>query len=214
MDSSLEERIGRPGVDVIRGDDGDRLDPVGPLGLGFRHARVIVVDPVGGQTERLARAPRLIRRRRQGAGDELVMIVDARSDAVNRADKGALAAADHPESDPAALVGVAASLDGHARVSSLARPEARARLLSNWLCRRRVAPSVENGGRQGARRPSRTVGPPERKAVQNPEFAVRFVFARTASARRRAARARQPEARSPNREGAQRGRRPEWRWSE
>jgi hypothetical protein len=42
------------------------------------------------------------------------MIVDARSDAVDSADKGALAAADHPKSDPAALVGVAASLDSHA----------------------------------------------------------------------------------------------------
>src|ERR1700722_4687836 len=114
MDSGLEERISRPGMDVIWGNDGDRLDPVGPLGLGFRHARVIVVDALGGETQRLARAARFIRRGRQGAGDELVMIVDARSDSVNRADKGALAAADHSESDPAALIGVATSLDGHA----------------------------------------------------------------------------------------------------
>ena len=50
MDSGLEERIGRPGMDVIRGNNGDRLDPVGPLGFSFRHARVIIVDPVGGET--------------------------------------------------------------------------------------------------------------------------------------------------------------------
>src|SRR6202044_2376328 len=37
-------------------------------------------------------------------------------------------------------------------------------------------PSVESGGRQGARRPSGTVGPPEGKAVQNLEFAVGFAL--------------------------------------
>src|ERR1700722_20387067 len=114
MDPGLEERIGRPGVDVIRGDDGDRLDAVGAFGLRLRHALVIVVDPIGGETERLARAPGFLGRRRQGAGDKLVMVVDARGDAVKGADKGALAAADHPQPDPAALFGVAASLDGHA----------------------------------------------------------------------------------------------------
>jgi hypothetical protein len=53
------------------------------------------------------------------------MIVDARGDAVNRADKGALAAADHPKPDPAALIGVAASLDGHARILPGAAKSAR-----------------------------------------------------------------------------------------
>jgi hypothetical protein len=37
-------------------------------------------------------------------------------------------------------------------------------------------PSVENGGRQSAHRPSGTVGPPERKAAQNPEFAAGFAL--------------------------------------
>jgi len=37
-------------------------------------------------------------------------------------------------------------------------------------------PSVESGGRQGARRSSGTVGPPEGKAVQNLEFAVGFAL--------------------------------------
>src|ERR1700722_7356259 len=107
MDSGLEERIRRPGMDVIRGDDGDRLDSVGALGLGLGHALIIVVDPIGREPERLARAPRLLWHRRQGAGDKLVMVVDARGDAVDRADKGALAAPDHAQSDPAALVSAA-----------------------------------------------------------------------------------------------------------
>ena len=55
--------------------------PSGALGLGLRHALVVVVDAVGGEAERLARAPRLLRRRRQRAGDEFVLVVDARGDA-------------------------------------------------------------------------------------------------------------------------------------
>ncbi len=41
------------------------------------------------------------------------MVVDARGDAVDGADEGALAAADHAEPDPSALVSVPTSLDGH-----------------------------------------------------------------------------------------------------
>ena len=99
--------------------------PSGALGLGLRHALVIVVDAVGGESERLARAARLVRRRRQGAGDEFVLVVDARGDAVDRADEGALPAAHHAEPDPAALLRVAASLDGH-RSSPLTSVRARA----------------------------------------------------------------------------------------
>ena len=41
------------------------------------------------------------------------MVVDARGDAVNRADEGALPAPHHAEPDPAAFFRVAASFDGH-----------------------------------------------------------------------------------------------------
>src|ERR1700688_1098995 len=62
-----------------------------------------------------------------------------------------------------------------AMLSSLARREARARF--DFQCAfsfgvASVAPSVESRRSQGARRPSGTVGPPERKAAQNLEFAA------------------------------------------
>ena len=122
MNAGFEEGVGRAGVDVVRRDDRDRLDPVRPPGLGLRHALVIVVDAVGGEAERLARAARLVRRRRQSAGDEFVLVVDARGDAVDRADEGALSSAHHAEPDPAAPLGVVASLDGHRLFSFSAIP--------------------------------------------------------------------------------------------
>jgi hypothetical protein len=60
VDSRLEEGVGRAGVDVVRCDDRNRLDPVRPLGLGLRHALVIVVDAVLGESQRLARAARAL----------------------------------------------------------------------------------------------------------------------------------------------------------
>ena len=113
VEARLEEGDRRPGMHVVRGDDRNRLDPVGALRLGLRHGLVVVVDAVGGEAERFARAPRLLRRRRQRAGDELVLVVDPRGDAVNRADEGALPAAHHAEPDAPAGLGVAASFDGH-----------------------------------------------------------------------------------------------------
>ena len=100
--------------------------PSGALGLRLRHRLVIVVDAVGGEAERLAGAPRLLRRRRQRAGDEFVVIVHPRGEPMHGADEGALAAADHAEPDLAALVGVAASLDRHRRLPHVQRrPSAR-----------------------------------------------------------------------------------------
>src|SRR5208337_4866104 len=119
-----QEGVGRAGVHVVRRDDRNRLDPVRPLGLRLRHALVVVVDAVLGEPERLARAARLVRRRRQGAGDEFVLVVDTRGDAMDRADEGALAPAHHAEPDPAAVPGVAASLDGHV-LSPHSSPSAR-----------------------------------------------------------------------------------------
>ena len=113
----FEEGVGRAGMDVVRRDDRDRLDPVGALGLGLRHALIVVIDAVFGEAERLARAARFLRRGGERAGDELIVVVHARGDAMDGADERALAAAHHAEPDPAALPGVAASLDGHARFS-------------------------------------------------------------------------------------------------
>ena len=155
----------------------------------------------------------LSRRRRQRAGDELVMIVDARGDSVNRADERPLAAADHSQSDPPPFPCVAASLDRHARVSSVARSKPALDLISDWvivrraalvgpffrwpgaksLCKRPLArgaePSVENSRRQDpARRPPSATGTPKREAAQNLEFAAGFAFPNSVSASTRSAR--------------------------
>src|SRR5579862_1572417 len=112
MDAGFEERVGRRRMHVIGRDDRHGLNSIRPLGLRLGHAFEIVVNAIGGKAERLARAARLLRRRRQSAGDELVVIVDSRRDTMYSADKGALAAADHAESD-AAFLGLATSLDRH-----------------------------------------------------------------------------------------------------
>ncbi len=63
VDSGLDKGDRRPGVHVIRTDDRDRLDPVGPRRLRLRHARIVAVDAVGRKAERLAGAARLFRAR-------------------------------------------------------------------------------------------------------------------------------------------------------
>ena len=113
VEARLEEGDHRPGMHVVGRDDRNHFDAVGTPGLGLRHGFVVVIDAVGGETERLARAARLFGRRRQRAGDEFVLVVDARGDPVDGADEGALAAAHHAKPDASASLGVAASFDGH-----------------------------------------------------------------------------------------------------
>ena len=95
VDAALEELARGRGVHVVGRDDRDRLDAVLPPRLALGHGREVVVDPVGREPERRARGARLLRRRGEGAGDQLVFVVDPRRDAVHRADEGVLAAADH-----------------------------------------------------------------------------------------------------------------------
>jgi len=95
MHARFQERQSRPGVDMIRRDDGDRLDSVSPRRLRGSHALVVVVNAL--QPQRRAGPARLLGRRRQRPGDERVMIVHARGEPMHRADEGALAAADHAE---------------------------------------------------------------------------------------------------------------------
>jgi len=103
VDSGFEEGDGRPGVHVVRRDDRNRLNPVRALGLRLRHALEIVVDAVGGEAEHFAGAASLLRRRRQRAGDEFVLVVNARGNAVHLADERALSAAHHAEPDAPAI---------------------------------------------------------------------------------------------------------------
>ena len=113
VDARLQQSVGRRSVDVVGRHDRRRLDAVRARRLGLGHGLEVVVDAVRRKTQRLTGTTRFLRRRRQGAGDQFVLVVDARGDAVHRADEGALAAAHHAEPDPAAPHGVAASLDRH-----------------------------------------------------------------------------------------------------
>src|SRR5579863_10486855 len=98
---------------MIGRDNRHGFDPVGPLGFRLRHALEIVVDAILGKADRLPGATRFFGRRRQGAGDELIVIVDPGRYAMNGADEGAFAAADHAEPDPIARLSVVASLYRH-----------------------------------------------------------------------------------------------------
>ena len=99
VDAGLEEGLRRTGVHVVGGDDRDGLDAVGPGGLLRRHLLVARVDAVGSEPEVLARLLRRGGVRAQRAGDEVVVAIEARGDAVDVADEGARAAADHAQAD-------------------------------------------------------------------------------------------------------------------
>src|SRR4029077_20257564 len=77
VNACLEEGVSRPGVHVVRRHDRDRLYSAGTLRFGLDHAFVVVVDAVGRETERFARAARLVRSRGQRAGYQLVMGIEA-----------------------------------------------------------------------------------------------------------------------------------------
>jgi hypothetical protein len=100
-----------PGVHVVRRDDRHRLDAVGSRGFRLGHLLVTAVGTVAGDAELERRGDGALRLRRQRAGDQFVVVVDARRDAVDRADEGALPAADHAEADAAAGLGVTSSLN-------------------------------------------------------------------------------------------------------
>ena len=100
VDAGLEEGLRRAGVHVVGGDDRDRLDAVGPggspsppsprsscrCGRGRGRGSCPTSSPSRGLDA-------------QRAGDELVVAVEARGDAVDVADEGARAAADHAQAD-------------------------------------------------------------------------------------------------------------------
>ena len=100
-------------VDVVRGDDRDRVDAVGARGFLGRHFLEARIGP-------LRRDPQLgggcfgaFRIGAERARDQLVAVVEARGDAVHGADERALAAADHAEAQPAPEPALALAFDGH-----------------------------------------------------------------------------------------------------
>ena len=108
-------------VHVVGRDDGDGLDAVRARRFGLRPSRVVGIDAVRGQAERGAGAPRLLGIGRQRAGDQLVVVVEARGDAVHGADEGALAAADHAQPDAPAGASAVLRFDRHGRLRQQAQ---------------------------------------------------------------------------------------------
>ena len=121
----VEAGLDDGGLGVVRHDEfGNAADRLEGAHVG--------VDPVG---QRL-RPARLGEGEAQGAGDQFVSVVEARGDAMQVADEGALAAAHHAKPDPAVPQGVAASLDRH-RPASVISVRARAESSHDRLRRRR-----------------------------------------------------------------------------
>ena len=86
---AFEEGLGDRRVQVVRRDDGDRLDAIAARRLGLRHRRVVGVACARGEAEREPGAPRLRRAGGERAGDQLVVVVEPRGDAMHGADEGA-----------------------------------------------------------------------------------------------------------------------------
>jgi hypothetical protein len=75
------------------------------------HLLEIAVGAIAGNADFERRVDRALALRGQRTGNDLVVVVDARGDAMDAADEGALSAADHAQPNPPAAFRVAASLD-------------------------------------------------------------------------------------------------------
>jgi hypothetical protein len=97
METSFEKRLGGPKVLVVRGDDHDKIEPVGAGagGLGAGHLGVGAVNPGGIEKQIGARGGGFYRIGGEGTSDELSLAVHLRSDAVDGTDEGTTATADH-----------------------------------------------------------------------------------------------------------------------
>ena len=102
VDAGLQERLGHRRVQMVRRDDGDRLDAVAARRLRLRHRRVVGIAAVLGEAEREPGSPRLLGAGRERAGQQLVVVVEPGGDAMHATDEGALTASDHAEPDPPA----------------------------------------------------------------------------------------------------------------
>ena len=123
-DPALDERQRRRRVEPVRRDDGDDVDAVGAPGLGVGHLLERAVGALDAERGRVRPAP--VRVRRKNAGHEGRQPVHPHRAAVDVADEGAGAAADH--------AGAEGSVEGHGVGGEVG--------VSN--------PSLEGGGRAGA----------------------------------------------------------------
>ena len=86
---------------MVRRDDRDDVDAVGSLRLRLRHLGKARIGAVRRDMQLGCAGTRPLRIGRQSSRDELKAVVEPRGDAVDRADEGALSAADHAQAQPA-----------------------------------------------------------------------------------------------------------------
>ena len=95
----MNARLQKGGSDrcmhMVRCDDRNRFDSVGPPGLGPRHGSEVRIGSIGPKADSRRRADCFVGRSGKRTGDKLVTIVEARGDAVDGADEGAFPAAYH-----------------------------------------------------------------------------------------------------------------------
>ncbi len=125
VDAALQEGACHGEMHVVGRDDGDRLDAVLQPALAPRHLLERAVAAVFAQPELQAGGLGALRLGGERAGNQLVLVVEPRGDAVHAADEGALSAAHHAEADASGEF-FAASFDGHVfsplRIANLLTP--------------------------------------------------------------------------------------------
>jgi hypothetical protein len=97
MDAGLEERLRDRRMHMVGRDDRDRFDTVRPLGLRLGHALVVAVDAIRREAQSLAGTLGFLRCGGECPGDEDIVIVHARGEAMHGADEGAFAATHHSQ---------------------------------------------------------------------------------------------------------------------
>ena len=100
VDAGLEERRRDRRVQVVRRDDDDRLDAVGPGRLGAGHLAPVGIGALGRDAELGGRGGGVLRIGRQRPRDERDPVVEPHGEAVHRADEGIAPAAHHADPQP------------------------------------------------------------------------------------------------------------------
>ena len=97
VNACIEKGFGHGIVQIIGRDDGDGVDAVRARGLGASHFRVIGVGAVRGDVKIPRGGAALGGIGGKRGSHEFILIIEARSDAMHRADKRAGAATDHAQ---------------------------------------------------------------------------------------------------------------------
>jgi hypothetical protein len=87
-------------VQDVRRDDADNIDAVLARRLGLCHFAIIGVAARGIESQVAARFDRPLRIGAERAGDQLIAVVEPRSNPVRLADEGAAPASNHAQAQP------------------------------------------------------------------------------------------------------------------